>query len=104
MAKIKNKLEKHNRKLKINVGNNTFTMDEEEWERLNTFSKNKKMEQSLIKEYAKIPKPKITHCKDKNGNDIVYTEYLGDTIWQHKEDYDIMKQIDNEIVKQVNES
>ena len=93
MAKIKNKLEKHNRKLKINVGNNTFTMDEEEWERLNTFSKNKKM-----------PKPKITHCKDKNGNDIVYTEYLGATIWQHKEDYDIMKQIDNEIVKQVNES
>lgn len=71
MAKIKNKLEKHNRKLKINVGNNTFTMDEEEWERLNTFSKNKKMEQSF---------------------------------WQHKEDYDIMKQIDNEIVKQVNES
>lgn len=32
------------------------------------------------------------------------TEYLGATIWKHKEDYDIMKQIDNEIVKQVNES
>ena len=41
MPKIKNKLEKHNRKLKINVGNNTFTMDEKEWEDLNSFNKNK---------------------------------------------------------------
>ena len=41
MAKIKNKLDKQSRKLKINVGNNTFTMDEKEWEDLNSFSKNK---------------------------------------------------------------
>lgn len=43
MAKIKNKLDKHNRKLKINVGNNTFTMDEKEWEDLNLFRNNKKI-------------------------------------------------------------
>ena len=50
MAKIKNKLEKHNRKLKINVGNNTFTMNEEEWERLNTFNKNKKIDNEIVKQ------------------------------------------------------
>ena len=103
MAKIKNKLDKHNRKLKINVGNNTFTMDEKEWEDLNLFRNNKKIQQLFIKEYAKIPKPKITHYKDENGNDMVLTEYLGARFWQHKEDYDIIKQIDNEL-KQVNES
>lgn len=50
MPKIKNKLEKHNRKLKINVGNNTFTMDEKEWEDLNSFNKNKQLKQSQIKD------------------------------------------------------
>lgn len=50
MAKFKNKLDKQSRKLKINVGNNTFTMDEEEWEDLNSFNKNKQLKQSQIKD------------------------------------------------------
>ena len=50
MAKIKNKLDKQSRKLKINVGNNTFTMDEKEWEDLNSFNKNKQLKQSQIKD------------------------------------------------------
>ena len=50
MAKFKNKLDKQSRKLKINVGNNTFTMDEEEWEDLNSFNKNKWLKQSQIKD------------------------------------------------------
>lgn len=50
MAKFKNKLDKQSRKLKINVGNNTFTMDEKEWEDLNSFNKNKQLKQSQIKD------------------------------------------------------
>ena len=37
MAKIKNNLNRHNRKLKIKVGTETFYLDEEEWEMLNSF-------------------------------------------------------------------
>ena len=50
MAKIKNKLEKQSRKLKIKAGIFTFTMDEKEWEDLNSFNKNKQLKQSQIKD------------------------------------------------------
>ena len=41
MAKIKSNLNKHKRKLKINVGAETFYLDEEEWEMLNSFIQSK---------------------------------------------------------------